>query len=108
MIYPADEALAGFVVDNPIGLKRPPTHIHTVLLHSWARGYATTLYPEVVPVFGPSYFGMMPTNYPFLSDEDITAASPYPVGIEEVLSPAGEESSRPSSPAGGSPLGSSD
>lgn len=32
MMYPAGGVLAGFVVDHPIGLVRPPTHIQTVLL----------------------------------------------------------------------------
>jgi hypothetical protein len=63
--YPAEEAVARFLVEHALGLSRPPEHINQIVLHSWATGQATTLYPEVQPLFGPLYSSMVPLHHPF-------------------------------------------
>jgi hypothetical protein len=69
-VFPAEEVVADFVVDNPIGLTRSPHHIARVVLHSWATGKATLLHPSVEPLFGPLYGDMTPLHHPVVSPPD--------------------------------------
>jgi hypothetical protein len=62
-IFPAEEAVADFAVDHPLGLSRPPKHINTVVVHSWATGRATQLHPDIRPLFGPLYQGLVPLHH---------------------------------------------
>jgi hypothetical protein len=64
MVYPSEEAIADFLVNNPAALATQPTHIAQVVLHSWATGRATLIYPETRPLFGPLYQSMVPVNHP--------------------------------------------
>ena len=64
LVYPAEEALATFLIDHPIGLGRQPAHIAQVILHTWVSGRATLLYPEIKPVFGPLYQSLTPQHHP--------------------------------------------
>jgi hypothetical protein len=66
-IFPAEEAVASFMLDNPVGLSRAPDHIKQVWLHSWATGRATALYPNVTPMFGPLYQGLAPLHHPLIA-----------------------------------------
>jgi hypothetical protein len=40
-------------------------HIERVVLHSWATGQATLLFPGVQPLFGPLYQSITPMHHPF-------------------------------------------
>jgi hypothetical protein len=76
-IYPAEEGLANFVIEHPIGLSHAPKHIKEVILHSWGTGRATHLHPVVAPLFGPLYGSMIPVHHPFAgqsADETATDA----------------------------------
>lgn len=64
-IFPAEEAVAAFLLEHPIGLSKPPAHIGRVVLHSWATGQATTLFPAVQTLFGPLYQTITPLHHPF-------------------------------------------
>lgn len=64
-IFPAEEAVAAFLLEHPIGLSKVPTHIDRVVLHSWATGQATLLSPDVQPLFGPLYQTITPMHHPF-------------------------------------------
>jgi len=64
-VFPAEEALTSFLLANPIGMRRPPKHIDAVILHSWGTGRAATLYPELLPLFGPLYQSMTPVHHAF-------------------------------------------
>ena len=46
-IFPAEESLGSFILDNPLGLPSPPKNIKRVWLHSWTTGRATELYPNL-------------------------------------------------------------
>jgi hypothetical protein len=61
-IFPAEEAIASFLLEAPLALTRPPSHIKQVLLHSWATGRATELHPAVKPLFGPLYQSFQPEH----------------------------------------------
>jgi hypothetical protein len=63
VIFPAEEPVAAFLLDHARGLSHPPEHIKRVILHSWATGRATLLYPELVPLFGPLYASMTPVHH---------------------------------------------
>jgi hypothetical protein len=63
-VFPAEETVGDFLVTYPLGLIREPTHITTVVLHSWATGRATVLHPKVEPAFGPLYQSAVPTHHP--------------------------------------------
>jgi len=65
-VFPSEEAVAEFLATHPLGLNRAPSHIKTVILHRWATGQATVLYPEVRPLFGPLYKSMVPLHYPMV------------------------------------------
>jgi hypothetical protein len=65
-IYPAEEALAAFLLDNPRSLAREPAHIGKVWLHSWSTGRATALHPEFAHMFGPIYQNLAPVNHPLV------------------------------------------
>lgn len=64
-VFPAEEAVARFLIDHPVGLASEPKHIQRIVLHSWATGEATILFPEVQPLFGPLYTSMVPLHHPF-------------------------------------------
>lgn len=66
-VYPAEEALAVFLVDNPGVLARLPTHVKKVWLHSWSTGRATALYPVFEHMFGPTYQGLAPVHNPVVT-----------------------------------------
>jgi hypothetical protein len=65
-IFPAEEAIAGFLLETPIGLTRPPRHIKRVFLHSWTTGFAAELHPSVQTMFGPLYQSFVPEHYPLV------------------------------------------
>src|SRR6185437_10015455 len=58
-IFPAEEAIASFLLETPLGLTRPPSHIKQVLLHSWATGHAAELHPVVKDAVRP-YLPVIP------------------------------------------------
>jgi hypothetical protein len=64
-IFPAEETVAAFLLEHPIGLSKAPMHIERVVLHSWATGQATLLFPGVQPLFGPLYQSITPMHHPF-------------------------------------------
>jgi hypothetical protein len=64
-IFPAEEAVAAFLLEHPIGLSNPPVHIERIVLHSWATGRATTLFPAVQTLFGPLYQTITALHHPF-------------------------------------------
>jgi hypothetical protein len=66
VVFPAEEAVAAFLVDHPLGLSRRPAHIENVVLHSWVTGRATALFPQVSPLFGPLYQTITPLHHPFI------------------------------------------
>lgn len=66
-VYPAEEGLAGFLLDNPGALSRKPDHIKTVWLHSWTTGRAAALYPEFAHMFGPIYQALAPVHHPLVT-----------------------------------------
>ncbi len=59
MTYPAEEALAAFIVDYS-GLNITPLHLQRVTLHFWSVGRAVDLWPEQRELFGPLYVGCVP------------------------------------------------
>jgi hypothetical protein len=63
IVLPAEEAFARFVIDHEIGFDTKPKHIKQVILHSWATGTATLLYPEFTSIFGPLYQAMAPVHH---------------------------------------------
>jgi len=82
-IFPAEEAIASFLLETPVGLTRPPSHIQRVLLHSWATGRAAELHPTVKTMFGPLYQTFLPEHYPLIA----------PTASEQVESPKGDAES---------------
>jgi hypothetical protein len=66
-IYPAEEAIANFALDNALGLSRKPDNIKQVWFHSWMTGRATALYPRVEPMFGPLYQSFVPLHHPLMA-----------------------------------------
>ncbi len=64
-VFPAEEAVANFIVEHPIELSHQPEHIQRVILHSWGTGRATALYPDMQLIFGPLYQSMTPLHHPF-------------------------------------------
>jgi hypothetical protein len=66
-VFPAEEAIANFVIDHPLGFSRAPNHIGRVILHSWSTGKGTLLYPAVEPLFEPPYGGMTPLHHPIVA-----------------------------------------
>jgi hypothetical protein len=77
-MHPAEEALADFLLANPRELVSL-THLQRVTIHSWSTGRAVDIWPEVKPVFGPLYQGIMPSNQPLV----IPAASVGPTTDQE-------------------------
>ena len=65
-VYPAEEAIANFALDNALGLSRSPDHIKQVWMHSWMTGRATSVYPEIEPMFGPLYQSFVPLHHPLV------------------------------------------
>ena len=65
-IFPAEEAVASFLLETPVGLTRPPDHIKRVFLHSWTTGQAAELHPTVKTMFGPLYQSFQPEHYPLI------------------------------------------
>src|SRR5207249_3829088 len=55
-VFPSDEALARFALENPLPLPTP-NHVKSVTLHSWGEGEAWDLLPRVEGLFGPLYQG---------------------------------------------------
>jgi hypothetical protein len=72
-MFPAEEAVAGFLLEHAVGLSREPEHIRQIVLHSWATGQATTLYPKVQHLFGPLYTSMVPLHHPFQAGDQPAA-----------------------------------
>ncbi len=66
-IFPAEEAVASFLLEEQLGLARPPSHIKRVFLHSWTTGRAAELYPTVKTMFGPLYQTFLPEHYPLIA-----------------------------------------
>lgn len=66
-VFPAEESLASFIIDNPLGLHSPPKNIKRVWLHSWTTGRATELYPNLTPLFGPLYQSLVPEHSPLVN-----------------------------------------
>lgn len=64
LTFPAEEAVAHFLVENPSADRPRPEHIETVVLHSWATGRATLLHPRHEPLFGPIYTDLAPSHHP--------------------------------------------
>lgn len=64
-MFPAEEALANFILERATGLSSAPKHIEKVILHSWGTGRATSLYPDIQCLFGPLYESMVPLHHPF-------------------------------------------
>ena len=62
-VYPAEEALAAFLLNNPVGLTQAPVHIKQVVLHSWSSGWAALLHPDMAKMFGPLYEGLVPPHH---------------------------------------------
>jgi hypothetical protein len=83
-VFPAEEAVANFVVEHPIGLSHSPKHIRRVILHSWGTGRATALYSDIQPIFGPLYQSMTPLHHLFAAQ---------PTGADETDVDASEEDS---------------
>jgi hypothetical protein len=52
-IFPAEEAVANFLLEEPIGFARPPRHIKRIFLHSWTTGRAAELHPTVIRCSDP-------------------------------------------------------
>jgi hypothetical protein len=73
-IFPAEEAVAHFLISNPIGLSRPPTHIEKIVLHIWTTGQATHIHPSISPQFGPIYQGLIPAHHPIVASPTGSAA----------------------------------
>jgi hypothetical protein len=73
-IYPAEEVIANFALDNALGLIRKPDHIKQIWLHSWMTGRATSLYPKVEPMFGPLYQSFVPLHHPLMVNVNIPSA----------------------------------
>jgi hypothetical protein len=65
-VFPAEEAVASFLVAHPLGLTKAPEHIRRVVLHSWMTGSATELFPLVRHAFGPLYQSMVPVHHPIV------------------------------------------
>jgi hypothetical protein len=63
-IFPAEEAMAEFIVEYAVELPSAPEHIERVILHSWATGRATNLYPDIQCLFGPLYESIVPLHHP--------------------------------------------
>jgi hypothetical protein len=62
-MFPAEEAMADFIVEHAVGLSSAPEHIEKVILHSWATGRATSLYPDIQCLFGPLYESIVPLHH---------------------------------------------
>jgi hypothetical protein len=67
LIFPAEEAVANFLLEQPSGLAVPPNYIKRVFLHSWATGRAAELYPDVKTMFGPIYQAFQPEHFPLMN-----------------------------------------
>jgi hypothetical protein len=63
-IFPSEEAVARFIVENNLGLEKQLKHIRWVWLHSWAAGCGTMLYPNRLNMFGPMYASLEPSHHP--------------------------------------------
>jgi hypothetical protein len=63
-MFPAEEAMADFIIEHAVELSSAPEHIEKVILHSWATGRATSLYPDIQCLFGPLYESMVPLHHP--------------------------------------------
>ena len=90
-IFPAEEAIASFLLETPVGLTRPPTHIERVLLHSWTTGHAAELHPTVRTMFGPLYQSFLPEHYPLIVPTTGNQAGP-PTGDAEPDADTGSSS----------------
>jgi hypothetical protein len=66
-IYPAEEALASFLLGNPQTLTNAPKHIKKIWLHSWSTGQAAALYPATAHLFGPIYQNLAPVHHPLVT-----------------------------------------
>jgi hypothetical protein len=66
MVYPAEEAVAKFLVDHPQKFNNPPQHIKKIWLHSWTTGTATELWPDTKNLFGPLYQSLIPVHHPLI------------------------------------------
>jgi hypothetical protein len=77
-IFPAEEAIASFLLETPIGLTRQPSHIKRVFLHSWTTGQAAELHPTVKTMFGPLYQSFLPEHYPLIVPAASNQTEPPP------------------------------
>lgn len=55
-LYPSEEALARFLLDNPRPIPALK-HLKRVTLHLWGSGEAVDIWPEFTPLFRPLYDG---------------------------------------------------
>jgi len=92
-IYPAEEALASFLLETPVGLTRPPSHIKRVFLHSWATGHAAELHPTMRTMFGPLYQSFQPEHHPLLVPTASNQAG-EPTGEDEPDANTGSSSAK--------------
>jgi hypothetical protein len=76
LVFPAEEALAHFILDNPLGLPRAPKNIQHVWLHSWTTGHAVELHPNLTSMFGPLYHSLMVEHFPLVPQQQPVAAGP--------------------------------
>jgi hypothetical protein len=104
-IYPAEEAIANFLLDNPLGLARSPKHIKQIWVHSWMTGRAAVLYPNIAPMFGPLYQGLAPTHHPLVAIQNSPGVDPAesPNAVSEDNIAAADETSADAGPADATP-----
>ena len=95
LVFPAEEGLARFILDNPLGLPTAPKNIKRVLLHSWATGHAVGLYPKLTSLFGPLYHSLVPEHSPLVPIQQSVAADP----AEAPADPAEAAGRQPADPA---------
>lgn len=74
-LYPAEEALADLLFANPVQLE-PLAHLKRVTIHSWGSGQAVDIWPEMQPVFGPIYQGVVLGNQPLHTPADAIGTTP--------------------------------